>query len=709
MSQGTSTESFKLAIGALSVLTIILVFEYALVTNIVAIPIPRNLTGAFGFLLRTPFLVRTTFVALSVIIFFTIDKSSVVSDLLDKYSIAKYLSSAFFILTAYTLIIIQPVDGFTYRFGMPIVMFCFFFSGFIAFNMVRKSKPNLLKTPFGFKKVTVLDQNNYSFNWRSKTEGFLNIRNPMRGLLICGNAGSGKGWKAMEPILDQVVWKGYTGLIYDFKSPVLTKYVHNQFINYRIQNSKTERRKLWCIDFADLSKSHRCNPISPKYMKTASDANEMAITLLSNLDPNMIEKPDFFNKSSVVILKTIFWFLKKRAPQNCTIPHAIAIAQMPYEKVIAMLKTDEETSRMIEVLAMADRKKAEGQLAGQVASLLIPADVINSPEISYVLSEDDFSLDLNNPEAPGLLCLGNNVARQGTYGPVVALIATVIMKQLNAPNKLHSVFALDEAPTLYIPNYDSSGPATARSNLVSHIYICQALSQIKSKYGDKLAGNIIGTLGTHIYLQSSLIEDASVVARMIGRAEKEQESVSTSKNGKKTGSNHSTTRLNLIEDEEMMILEVGRMVGKVSETNGKYPSIFNIKPDTKEKQRDHLFNSFVYRERTDEDTLNSPDGKSKNLEPLDNETIYHEIAVKKHRYISWQATELVNQFAREAILQNIAVEKVLFPEHFSADGTRIITLWGDPVDASGIIRHRVTNMVVGTIREGYFETVNRGN
>lgn len=695
MSQSHSNDSNKIALGAMSILLFIFIFEYILCTKSDILPFDPELLNNFGFALEHPYPIRLAFLLISFLAFLSFDRNSTVSDFMDKFSVIKYLSWVGFGLSAYTLLLLLPVNVPRYIVGFPLVLCFYLVSAFIAFNMVRKSTPNLLNKPFGFKRVDVLDKNKYSFNWYGKKDGYINVVNPFRGVLVCGNAGSGKGWKAMEPILDQVVWKGYTGLIYDFKSPVLTKYVHNQFINYRIQSGKEDKRKLWCIDFADLARSHRCNPISPKYMKTASDANEMAITLLSNLDPNMIEKPDFFNKSSVVILKTIFWFLKVKAPALCTIPHAIAIAQMPYEKVIAMLKTDEETSRMIEVLAMADRKKAEGQLAGQVASLLIPADVINSPEISYVLSEDDFSLDLNNPEAPGLLCLGNSVARQGTYGPVVALIATVIMKQLNSPNKLHSVFALDEAPTLYIPNYDSSGPATARSNKVAHIYVCQALSQIKSKYGDKLAGNITGTLGTHIYLQSSSIEDAGLVARMIGRAEKQQESVSTSKNGKKTGSNFSTTRLNLIEDEELVVLDVGRMVGKVSETNGKYASIFNVLPDTKEKQRDHEFAPFVSRSGEKGDA------------PLDNDTIYHEIAVKKHRYISWQAAELVDQFSRDAVLKNLAQEKVLFPDHFDAKGARIMTLWGDPIDSAGLIRHRITDLVVGSLTKGYTNTVDR--
>jgi len=707
MSQSESSNSNPIGIGVVTLFSFVFFIEYNLITGIPQIPIPMDTSKIKALFLVVPLQIRWGFILIMSLIFKFSEKNNQVSDLMDKYSIAKFLSWVLYILSGYSILSLMPINSASYIYGFPISSVCFLFSGFVCFNMIRKKKPKLVEDEFGIKKSNYFDYTNYSFNWKSEKEGYLNIINPFRGTLMVGNPGSGKGWKGMEPLLDQIAYKGYTGVIYDFKMPVLTKYLHSQFINYRIKEgditeSKTkdgvvkyvEKRKLWCIDFGDLSRSHRCNPISPTYMKTATDANEMALTLLSNLDSSIIDKPDFFNKSSIVILKTIFWFLRTKAPEHCTIPHAIAIAQMPYEKVIAMLKTDPETARMIEVLAMADRKKAEGQLAGQIASLLIPADIINAPEISYVLSEDDFSLDLNDPENPGILCLGNNVQRQGTYGSVVALIATVTMKQLNKVNRLHSVFSLDEAPTLYIPNYDSSGPATARSNKVAHIYICQAISQIKAKYGDKLAGNITGTLGNHIYLQSSNIEDASLVTRMIGRSEKEQKSVSTAKSGKETGSNYSVQRQNLIEDEEMMVLEVGRMVGKVAETGGKYPSIFNILPDTKEKQRNHAFNPFV--------TFTNEDGTD---HVVDNDKIYNDVAVKKHRYISYQAKTLVEQFAIQAITMGLANEAALYPEHFDpSTKSRILTLWGDPIE-NGFIKDKKSGVVVGTAAEGYFDTV----
>ena len=51
---------------------------------------------------------------------------------------------------------------------------------------------------------------------------------------------------------------------------------------------------------------------------------------------------------------------------------------------------------------------AADQLMGQIASAKIPLSRMISPALYWVMSADEFSLDINNPEAPKILCIGNN-------------------------------------------------------------------------------------------------------------------------------------------------------------------------------------------------------------------------------------------------------------------------------------------------------------
>lgn len=55
---------------------------------------------------------------------------------------------------------------------------------------------------------------------------------------------------------------------------------------------------------------------------------------------------------------------------------------------------------------------AQDQLQGQIASAKIPLSRMISPQLYWVMTGDDFSLDINNPKEPKILCVGNNPDRQ---------------------------------------------------------------------------------------------------------------------------------------------------------------------------------------------------------------------------------------------------------------------------------------------------------
>ncbi len=48
------------------------------------------------------------------------------------------------------------------------------------------------------------------------------------------------------------------------------------------------------------------------------------------------------------------------------------------------------------------------QLEGQVGSAKIGLERLSSPQLYWMLSGNDFALDLNSAAAPKVLCMGNN-------------------------------------------------------------------------------------------------------------------------------------------------------------------------------------------------------------------------------------------------------------------------------------------------------------
>lgn len=67
----------------------------------------------------------------------------------------------------------------------------------------------------------------------------------------------------------------------------------------------------YVINFDDPRRSHRCNPINPKFMVDISDAYESAYTIMLNLNKTWIQKQgDFFVESPIILLAAIIWYLR---------------------------------------------------------------------------------------------------------------------------------------------------------------------------------------------------------------------------------------------------------------------------------------------------------------------------------------------------------------------------------------------------------------
>ena len=83
-----------------------------------------------------------------------------------------------------------------------------------------------------------------------------------------------------------------------------------------------------------------------------------------------------------------------------------------------------------------------------------------------MLSSDDFSLDINNPEEPKIICVGNNPMRQSIYGTTLAMLTSRLFKTINKPGRMHSAVLIDELPTILLKGLDHL-INTARSNMVA--------------------------------------------------------------------------------------------------------------------------------------------------------------------------------------------------------------------------------------------------
>lgn len=324
-----------------------------------------------------------------------------------------------------------------------------------------------------FPQEECLLENEYSVNLPAKynlkgksRNSWINFINPFRGLLVAGTPGAGKSYFVIRHIIDQHLKKGFSMFLYDFKFDDLTKIAYNKLLQYKA-NYKV-KPQFYIINFDDLSRSHRCNPLDPAGMYDITDAAEASLTIMLGLNREWIKKQgDFFVESPINFLTAIIWYLRKYEDGKfCTLPHVIELMQADYDQLFPVLNTQPEVRALINPFISAYNRNATPQLEGQVASAKIGLARLASPQLYYILSGNDFTLDINNPDEPKIVCVGNNPQKLQIYGAVLSLYISRMIKLVNRKNQLKSSLIFDEFPTIFFNNMDGL-IATARSNKVA--------------------------------------------------------------------------------------------------------------------------------------------------------------------------------------------------------------------------------------------------
>ncbi|WP_289029270.1 conjugal transfer protein MobC [uncultured Algoriphagus sp.] len=427
-----------------------------------------------------------------------------------------------------------------------------------VFNHLQETFPQeqrLLENEFSVNLPT-------HFQLKKKVmNGWLNIINPFRAILVVGTPGAGKSYFVIRHIITQHLSKGFSMFVYDFKYDDLSRIAYNNLLKYR--HVYPIEPQFYTINFDNLETSHRCNPLEPSTMTDITDASESSRTIMLGLNREWIKKQgDFFVESPINFVTAVIWFLKKyRGGKFCTLPHVIELMQVEYPKLFSVLRTEPEIEVLINPFVSAYLHGAAEQLEGQIASAKITMARLASPQLYYVLSQSEFTLDLNNPTEPKIICMGNNPQKQQVYGAVLSLYISRITKLVNRKNCLMSSLIFDEFPTIYFNGIDSL-IATARSNKVATTLGVQDYSQLKKDYGREQAEVIMNTVGNIISGQV-LGDTAKQLSDRIGKINQARRSLSI--NSGDTSISHSTQLELAVPPSTISQLSSGQFVGIIAD------------------------------------------------------------------------------------------------------------------------------------------------
>ena len=342
----------------------------------------------------------------------------------------------------------------------------------------------------------------------------IDIKNPFAGIYVQGGAGSGKTESLLKPMMKQCIQNNFAFIIYDFKGE-LTPFANEVMEAQNINQSNT-------LNFKEPLLSDRFNPLNPEYIRNTAEVVELTKTLFYNLNPASIKQTtnNYFLDEAINLFTSIVIFLKNNKPDYCTIPHIIAgLSNNSIDKVILKISTEFEALPYISSLKNVIELKAEKQVAGVIGSLQGSLAKFTSKELFYILSKSDFSPELNDPEKPNRLCIVNDSSLPSFYAPLISMIINNCLKKMNVADKHKSAIFLDEAPTLFIPEFEQI-PATARSNKIATVFTTQDYTQILDKYGKEKAQTIISNLGSQFYGRTTNVESMKQISELFGKYDK---------------------------------------------------------------------------------------------------------------------------------------------------------------------------------------------
>ena len=443
--------------------------------------------------------------------------------------------------------------------------------------MSRLYRHNLMEDVFNmenesFMQETRLMENEYSVNLPTRfyykkrwNNGFVNIVNIFRACMVIGTPGSGKSYAIVNSYIRQLIAKGFAIYIYDYKFDDLSTIAYNSLL--KNMDKYEVKPRFYVINFDDPRRSHRCNPINPEFMTDISDAYEASYTIMLNLNRTWIEKQgDFFVESPIILLAAIIWYLKiYKNGIYCTFPHAVELLNKPYSDLFTVLTSYPELENYLSPFMDAWKGGAQDQLQGQIASAKIPLTRMISPQLYWVMTGNDFSLDINNPKEPKLLCVGNNPDRQNIYSAALGLYNSRIVKLINKKRQLKCAVIIDELPTIYFRGLGNL-IATARSNKVGVLLGFQDFSQLTRDYGEKESKVIQNTVG-NIFSGQVVGETAKTLSERFGKVLQQRQSVSINRQDVSTSIN--TQLDSLIPASKIANLSQGTFVGAVADNFGE--------------------------------------------------------------------------------------------------------------------------------------------
>lgn len=185
-----------------------------------------------------------------------------------------------------------------------------------------------------------------------------------------------------------------------------------------------------------------------------------------------------------------------------------------------------------------------------------------------MLSGNDFSFNLIDPEEPKLVAIANSYQVESLISPVISLMLSISSRRFTLKNKIPFFYFLDEATTFKIEEFEKM-PSVLREYLCSFTLLTQSAAKIEKLYGRLDRSSIEANFSNQFYGRTKDIEALKSYPLVFGKAEKQRISRTT---GSSRGADSRSKTVSLQKEEVydtsfFTNLKSGEFVGSATHSN----------------------------------------------------------------------------------------------------------------------------------------------
>jgi len=379
----------------------------------------------------------------------------------------------------------------------------------------------------------------------------LYLPDAQRGTAISGAPGSGKTYSVIDPMIRSSLEQGFSTIIYDFKYPTQTSRIIPYAISlgYEVHIFAPGFPESGVINLLDFLRD-----------ETDTDsARQLAVVLNKNFQLASQKQDDpFFTPAGDQLIEAVLAFAKSTEHPDLMMAQSVLSRPGLAERVASSKGMNPWIQKSFDqFVSVKDSEKTAASIAGTANNLF--SRFMKPQIISAFSGKTTIPIDL---EGKKLLVFGMDRDRRNVVSPLLAAIMHMIVTR-NVSRKRHDplVLALDELPTLYLPNLVNWINESREDGLVT-ILGFQNLGQLESTYGRDVARAIFGACATKALFNPQENASAEAFSNYLGKEEivYKQRSQNYSKGGKSRNVSEQRQVRKLFESSQFLKLKTGECI-----------------------------------------------------------------------------------------------------------------------------------------------------